>query len=78
MLAAFLRSVCVFSALRLAAMPSFKSKVASAFAWGLGLSPALAAVLPTRALELPRPDGKLLHYGTLHSTLYIPSPSRHL
>ncbi|KAH7385220.1 hypothetical protein DE146DRAFT_194016 [Phaeosphaeria sp. MPI-PUGE-AT-0046c] len=47
-------------------MPSFRSKVVSAISWGLSLSPAFAAVLPSRALEIPRPDGRLLHYDLQH------------
>jgi hypothetical protein len=50
-------------------MRSFKSKFVSACAWGL--APALAAVLPSHALELPHavPAGKILHYGTAHSLM---------
>ncbi|KAF1912787.1 hypothetical protein BDU57DRAFT_531944 [Ampelomyces quisqualis] len=45
-------------------MRSLRSKIVSACAWGL--APAIAAVLPNRALEFPRPDGRLLHYDLKH------------
>jgi cytosine/uracil/thiamine/allantoin permease len=62
-------------------MRSLKSKFVSAFAWGF--VPALAAVLPSRDLDVNPPAGKLLHYGMTHSSLisiyiYIIPQLRHL
>jgi hypothetical protein len=37
---------------------------------------ALAAAVPRHEEEVSRPDGQLLHYGTLHS--YITLSLRHL
>jgi hypothetical protein len=51
-------------------MRSFKSKILSACAW---VAPVVGAALPSR--EVARPDGRLLHYGTLHFYKKSTSPS---
>lgn len=50
-------------------MRSFKSKFLSALTL---VAPAVAAALPSR--EVARPDGRLLHYGMVHSYIFATSP----